>query len=156
MTDTDRTTSLYALLRADAIAFADANGDSLDSLGVPYYNGTGPAAPNWTLPYVVARLFNRQTSGAEHGQRESMSLELQVFGRPRGTQALPVEQVGDILDGWLFQYRSSVAGLVFSKSRSRDTLPTFNDPADREVYQIRIVASLQVWPRLFTQYTPSL
>jgi hypothetical protein len=154
VSSTRATIDLYGLLRDSALAFVDANGDSLTSLSVPFYCGTAPAEPSWAQPYVVCRLFSRLTSGESHGQRETASLELQVFGRPRGTQAPAVEQVGDILDGWLLQYRSAVAGLVFSKGRSRDTLPTFADPADREVYQIRIVASLVVWPQLLTQYTP--
>jgi len=154
MTSTRTTTDLYGLLRDDARAFVDANGDSLASLAIPVYIGTAPQAPDWSKPYVVCRIFNRITTGDTHGQREEASLELQAFGRPRGTQALPVEQVGDILDGWLLQYRNAKAGLVFSKGRQRDTLPTFADPADREVYQIRILAALVVWPQLLTQYTP--
>lgn len=154
MSSTATTAAIYALLRETALAFEDLTGDSLTSLGVPMYIGTGPAAPDWARPYVIMRLFNRTTSGNTHGQREEMQLELQVFGRPRGVQAQPVEQVGDILDGWLLQYRSAVAGLMFSKSRTRDTLPTFSDPADREVYQIRLVAAVTVWSQLFTQYTP--
>ena len=155
MSSTRTTTDLYGLLRTDALAFADANGDSLTSLAVPFYQITGPSELDWTKPYVVARLMNRITGGESHGQREVASLELQAFGRPRGVMAQRVEQVVDILDGWLLQYRNATAGLVFSKGRSRDTLPPFADPADREVYQIRIVASLVVWPQLLTQYLSS-
>jgi hypothetical protein len=155
VSSTRSTTALYALLRDSMRAFQDPDGNSLDSLDVEIYCGTAPAQPSWAHPYGVCRLVNRSTSGDTHGQRETMSLELQFFGRPRGTAAALVEQAGDVVDGWLLQFRSAVAGLVFSKGRTRDTLPPFADPADREVYQIRIVAALVVWPQLLTQYLSS-
>jgi hypothetical protein len=155
MSDTRSTTGLYAMLRDSMRAFTDPQARSLTTLQVPIYNGTGPSQIDWSHPYGVCRLYNRATSGDTHGQRESMNMELAFFGRPRGTAAALVEQAGDVIDGWLLQYRSAAAGLAFSKGRTRDTLPPFADPADREVYQIRIVASLVVWPQLLTQYLTS-
>lgn len=110
-------------------------------------------APDTVLyPFAVMRLINRLSGGEYNGDREAFDVEIMLFGRPR-SQGKTIEDAADVFDQALLRYRDSGSGLVFSRSRQRDTMPAPVDPADREVVQIRLAYQCKAWPLYLTKYS---
>jgi hypothetical protein len=109
---------------------------------------------NDTWPCASYRFINRITSGAYNGDRETADLEVMIFGRPRSQQQT-VEDAADICDEAMLRYIDSTSGLIFSRSRQRDSLPPFDDPADREIVAVRLAYPCVIWPRYLTKYAVS-
>lgn len=109
------------------------------------------APDNATYPYGVMRLMNRRTSG-DIAEREVAELEVMLFGRPRSQQAT-MEGAADACDEALLpRYVDASSGVVACTGRTRNTMPVFAEPADREVVQIRLVYTLIVYPQNIAQY----
>jgi hypothetical protein len=155
---TTSTDNLHTQIRNQLLTFVPkAGGQTLNQrLG-----GTGSndgrlyksQAPDTVVyPFGVMRLINQLTLGEYGSEREAMDLEIMLFGRPR-SQGLTIEDIADLCDQAMLRYVDSSSGLVFSRSRQRDTMPQPVDPADREVVQIRLAYPLKVWPQYLTQWT---
>jgi len=147
------TEALYKALRTRLLTFQalgsptpDTLGDSLTSLWV--VQGPDTAA----YPYGIMRLQARQRPGEYAGEREAMDLELLLYDRPRKQQYV-VEGYADIADQALLRYADSSAGLFFSGSSERDTIPMNTQVSDREVVAVRCVYHVVTWPQFLTQYS---
>jgi hypothetical protein len=115
------------------------------------YKSQAPDTVNY--PFGVMRLINRVTGGEYNGEREAFDVEIMLFGRPR-SQGKTIEDLADQFDQAMLRYKDgSALGLVFSRSRQRDTMPAPVDPADREVVQIRLAYSCKAWPLYLTKYS---
>jgi hypothetical protein len=154
---TDKTTALMALCRTRLLSFTTA-----DSIAMSTYLGAGASARlfgtrppddvDWTLGvHGFYRLMNRRADGADRGLRETMDLELMLMARPL-SQALNVERAADVADQAMLNWADHSGGLVFCRQRSRDTMVAPDAPMDTEVYTVRCVYPLVVWPQLLTQY----
>lgn len=146
---TASTDAIATTLRTHLLTFEPAPdaGTLGDVLGERLYRDAAPDSP--TYPYGVMRLINRVVDGAYNGDRESMDLEVQLFHRPRRATAT-LETAADRCDIAMQRYADASDGLLFSRERTRDTLPPFPEPADREVVQIRLVYPLVAWPTYLT------
>ncbi len=147
------TEALYKALRTRLLTFQalgsptpDTLGDSLSNL----YIVQGP--DDVTFPYGIMRLQARQRPGEYAGEREAMDLELLLYDRPRAQQYV-VEGYADIADQALLRYKDRTAGLFFSGSSERDTIPMNTQVSDREVVGVRCVYALIVWPQFLTRYS---
>lgn len=106
---------------------------------------------NVVYPYGVMRLQGRETSGDYNGDRETMECEVLLFDRHRGDQ-MTLENIADWCDEALLRYKNVANGLMFTRSRQRDSLPPGINPTDHEVVGIRLVYPFVVWPQYLTQY----
>lgn len=103
-------------------------------------------------PFAVMRLINRANDRDYDYEKDPLDVEVMFFGRPR-SQAQLMEDCADLADQAMLRWREPTGGLIYSKGRTRDTLPPPVEPADREVVQVRCVYSLAVWPTYLTQYS---
>lgn len=162
--DTTSTVAVYEGLRVRLLDFVPVApsplaGGSLRSRGFKLFAGDfAPDKTDWSGAYGLFRLVGMVTSTA--GLREAGQLEVMLFGRPRKVWDKQLEHYADAIDQAMKQFTDPRAGgLVFSRERSRDTLPPFPAPADREVVQIRLVYALVIYPQyltaLGTSFVPS-
>jgi hypothetical protein len=56
----------------------------------------------------------------------------------------------DIVDGCLLSYTDTVDGLMFARTRTRNTIPLFSDPADSTVVGVVSTFDLTLWPTVLT------
>jgi hypothetical protein len=155
---TDSSDNLHTQIRNQLLTFAPKGGGptlntqlggSATNEGRLYKS----QAPDTVLyPFGVMRMINRLTSGEYNGERESFDLEIMLFGRPR-TQGKTIEDAADVFDQAMLRYRDGSSGIIFSRSRQRDTMPQPVDPADREVVQIRLAYACKTWPLYLTKYS---
>lgn len=148
--DTNSTADVLELVRDRILNFAPIVGDPLETaIDGRLYQVQAP--DNSAFPHGVMRFINRVGNG--DARRENVDLEVMLFDRPR-TRAKNLEDVADLFDQAMVGWVASSSGLVFSRgTRSRDTLPPFADPADREVVQIRLIYPLTMYVNYLTQYS---
>jgi hypothetical protein len=141
--DTRSSASLYATLRRALLdARTEAGSSIVDLLGGPnIYYATLPEGP--VYPYIALRAL-RETAGA-NGFRERIELEVQVIAWPQ-SQARLAEEIADYVDRVFLGYTESGSGLVFSRSRTRQTLPAFSEPADRDRVGVLLQYAFLAWP----------
>lgn len=152
---TDSTYDLLALIRTRLLDFTPTSGDDLGTrLGQRLYYEQAPAAGSVApkYPYGIYRLTNRLETDGFAGMRETGDLEVQLYGRPRGTALAVVEGCADVIDQALLDWNGITDGIVFSRFRLRDTLPVPPDPMDREVVTVRLLFPVVLWPTYRTDY----
>lgn len=154
--DTSATTAIVDAIRArilDFVPVAPLTGGTLRSRGFKVYaSGAVPDIAGWTGAYAILRLMNLVTSDA--GLRVRGDVELMCMARPRNPWGAQLEVYADVIDQALHNVAwrddAGTKGLAFMQSRTRDTLPPFPDPVDREVVQVRIVQGIVIWPQMLT------
>ena len=155
---TDSSDNLHTQIRNQLLTFAPRGGGATLNTqlgGVATNDGRlyKSQAPDTVLyPFGVMRLINRHTGGEYNGERESFDVEIMLFGRPR-SQGKTIEDMADVFDQAMLRYRDGSSGILFSRSRQRDTVPQPMDSADREVVQIRLAYSGKAWPLFLTKYS---
>lgn len=146
---------IYATLRNALLNYESSNGQqSVKQLcdgREPVYVNRAPDSP--AFPYITLRL-DRVSLPAYNGYREEFMFEVQVLGKPSSQMRL-VEQLADVVDAVFFGYLESGSGLMFSRSRSRTSLPMFNAPADKEVVGVVMRFTIKAWPRVLTDLRPN-
>jgi hypothetical protein len=147
------TTSTYASLRDKLLAFVPEGGGAPDTLQQRLTGGLWILQPKDTVsyPYGVMRLQDRETDGDYNGDRETLALELQLFGRNRAQQ-MAIEAMADTADEALLRFKDVTGGLMFSRSRQRDSIPAGSNPTDHEVVAVRMLYPLVAWPGFLTKY----
>lgn len=100
------------------------------------------------FPYITL-LLNRTSLTAYNGYRETALLEVQCIGKPESQLPL-VESAMDIVDQCLTAYTDARSGLVVGRSRNRQTIPMFTDPADSAVVGVIATYEFYLWPRVLT------
>jgi hypothetical protein len=153
--DTSGTAALLKGLQQWLLAFVpkDVPADTLATRLNGIYQVQVP--DNAPFPYGVLRLDNNVSHGAYNADRLTADLELQLYDRPREKLA-NLERSADVADMALLRFTTGSTppgvGVVFGRDRTRNTLPPFPAPADREVCAIRLVFPLTIWPAYLTQY----
>lgn len=105
--------------------------------------------PNPTLFPYLTLLLNRTSLTAFNGYRETAYLDVQAIGKPESQLPL-VETAMDIVDQCLTAYTDARSGLMVGRSRTRQTVPMFTDPADSSVVSVICTYELFLWPRVLT------
>ncbi len=100
------------------------------------------------FPYITM-LLNRTSLSAYNGYRETALLEVQCIGKPE-SQLPMVETAMDIVDQCLTAYTDARSGLTVGRSRTRNTIPMFGDPADASVVGVIATYEFFLWPRVLT------
>lgn len=159
--NTDSTADVMKGLRAYLLGFAPMGGGDTLGARLSVVPEGSPARPNrlyivnvpdvLVYPYGIMRWMDPETSGATRGNRMAGELETILYHRPRG-KAQDLEHAADVYQQAMREFADATDGLVFSRAGRRNTLPPFQDPADREVVMIRLVNDLVVWPNFLTQY----
>lgn len=106
---------------------------------------------NAVAPYGTIRLQNRNTSGEHQGERDSMDLEVLLWGLASEEQ-YDLEDLGDRVDEALLRFRLNSSGVIFGRGRQRDSLPRGTNPTDHNVVGLRLLFPLAVWPQYLTRY----
>lgn len=164
---TDATTSLYTAIRAFLLAYTDpaVTNPANQIAALLAASGGGqariyvrnvPNVNNLTYPYATL-LIDRTTILGSNGYGERANLEVQIVGSPAAQGPL-VEWIADRFDRALLSLRLSSAadqsatdfGIVTCRSRTRQTMPPFTTPADGNVYGVRAVYELWLYPRVLT------
>jgi hypothetical protein len=76
-------------------------------------------------------------------------LEVQAIGKPESQRPL-VETAMDVVDQCLTAYTQTGDGLIVIRSRSRQTLPMFSDPAEAATVGVIAQYVLYLWPSVLT------
>lgn len=149
--DTSSTEAIYATLRQAILNYErPPNAVSIASLTGTDQNRVHIWAPppKTLFPYVCLRL-SRSSGGAYNGYRETATLEIQCIGRPESQLTL-VQAMMDVIDGCFLGYKEPGSGLMFSRERTRDTIPRFTEPADANVVGEISRFSFVLWPKVLT------
>lgn len=113
----------------------------------------GRAADSTKFPYGTIRL-ETSNDGRFHLMRLEGQLEILLHGRP-WTQGDDIEDAADIVEQAMYEFLLHSDGLAFCHSKQRATLPPGVDPADSEVYTVRLVFTLAIWPAYLTRLSQS-
>lgn len=148
---TTSTAAVIQQVRSRLLAFVPASGTTLSvKLGGKLYIGKAP--DNATVfPYGVMRLINQRQPGAYNGDREEADVEFLVYGNTMA-QAQAIEDAADVADQALLRYKDASSGLVFARSRLRDSVSPSEDPAVGQFLAVRCLYSVSIWPIFLTQY----
>lgn len=141
------TVQIYATIRDSLLNYVSTDNQKLPQfVGDRIYVRSVPNPARY--PYMVM-LLNRTSLTAYNGYRETALLEVQCIGKPESQLPL-VESAMDIVDQCLTAYLDARSGLTVGRSRSRQTLPMFSDPADSSVVAVTATYELYLWPRVLT------
>jgi hypothetical protein len=146
---TASTPQIYATLRKALLDYVSpGNARLTDYVGSParVWVRAQPGAP--VFPYLTL-LLSRTSLSAYNGYRETAVLEVQAIGKPE-SQLPSVEAAMDLVDQCLTAYRNPDSGLMVGRSRTRDTVPLFTDPAEASVVGVIARYDLFLWPRVLT------
>lgn len=155
--ETESTNAIYTAIRRYLLGFSpDGDRHLSDVLG------TEPdtrlfivrGADDAKYPYGTMRLEG-VNGGNNNGLRISARLEIQLYGRPF-TQGDKVEDCADLIQQAMQTFLFNSDGLAFCHGYERATLPAGADPADSEVYTVRLLFTLAIWPAYLTRLTYTL
>lgn len=146
---TNSTVQIYATLRQALVDYVSPQGDILRTfVGQPERIYVRSAPDGVLFPYITL-LLSRTSLSAFNGYRETAVLEVQAMGKPESQLPL-VESAMDIVDQCLTAYTKPTDGLVVGRSRTRQTVPLFSDPAESAVVGVVASYDLLLWPTVLT------
>lgn len=156
MSSTESTAALYALIRERLLGFQPRSGAMLSTVLDDLWIVQAP--DDAAFPYGTLRFINTNADGATNGDRQTMDAELMLYAQPR-SRLSALEGYADVADQAMLRWQAYLprvgilpVSLVFTRERSRYSLPPAPPPADREICGIRCVYPLVVWPSYLTQY----
>ena len=152
---TESTSSLTKQLVAailDTAPTTTGGGTVREMIGTRIYVAHVP--DNTAYPFVVVRLQSFKTDQTYSDLRATGQLEVTVFARPR-TKAEDAEELTDRILQALVGYSNASRGFVFGTSYTRQTLPMFSEPGDKDVYALRVLFDFACWPLFLTGGTPA-
>jgi hypothetical protein len=107
----------------------------------------GSAPDDVTYPYAVAR-FTASREGEDGDHRDVLMMELMLYHRPRDVGLKLLEACADLADQALYKWvHTSDGGPTFTGPRTRQTLPVFAEPADRDIAAVRLLYRVVAWPK---------
>lgn len=144
---TASTVQIYATIRDVMLTYVSSDNQKLSQLvnDRVYVR----SQPNPTLFPYVTLLLNRTSLAAFNGYRETALLEVQAIGKPESQLPL-IETAMDIVDQCLTAYTDARSGIMVGRSRTRNTVPMFTDPAESSVVSVVSTYELFLWPRVLT------
>jgi hypothetical protein len=139
---------VYQTVRTRMLTCADAGGNMLST------TFTGSPAPdlyiekvpaNAAFPYGVLSL-QLQTDPRQSGIRADGEMELMMYTRPISALAA-LSAAADLALGAMTGYSDRTSGGVIHCIKARrTTVPSYGDPADREMCAVRLVFTLTLYP----------
>lgn len=144
---TASTVQIYATIREAMLDYVSSDNERLAQFvneRVYVRSQPNPAV----FPYMTL-LLNRTSLPAYNGYRETALLEVQAIGKPESQLPL-IETAMDIVDQCLTGYSDARSGLMVGRSRNRQTVPMFTDPAESSVVSVVATYELFLWPRVLT------
>lgn len=149
---TASTAQIYATIRKALLGHVTVGGAVLMDYVGPgdrIYVRAAPMPP--VFPYITLRL-DRVSSTGYNGYREQAVLEVQCLGKPESQLPL-VETAMDIVDDCLLRYTyAATDGLISCRTRQRQTVPMFTEPAESSVVAVVANYDLWLWPRVLTSH----
>lgn len=146
---TNSTVQIYATLRQALLEYVSPQGEMLrEIVGQPERIYVRSAPDGVVFPYLTL-LLSRTSLAAFNGYRETASLEVQAMGKPESQLPL-VETAMDLVDQCLTAYTNPTGGLMVGRSRTRQTVPLFSDPAESAVVGVIATYELFLWPAVLT------
>ena len=146
---TSSTVQIYATLRKALVDYVSPQDEMLRGcVGQPERIYVRSAPTGVAFPYITL-LLSRTSLAAYNGYRETAQLEVQAIGRPESQLPL-VESAMDLVDQCLTSYTNPSSGLIVGRSRTRNTVPMFSDPADSTVVAVLATYELYLWPTVLT------
>ena len=143
------TVDIYATIRRALLAYTSPQGERLRQyIGDPerIYVRAQPSPA--VFPYLTL-LMTRTSDASYNGYRETALLEVQAIGQPESQLPL-VESAMDIVDQCLTAYTEPLNGLTVSRSRTRQTVPVFQTPADNQTVSVLCTYVMYLWPNVLT------
>lgn len=146
---TASTVQIYTTIRQAMLDYVSPQGERLkDIIGTPERVYVRAAPTNVVFPYITL-LLNRTSLTAYNGYRETALLEVQAIGKPESQLPL-VESAMDVVDQCLTGYGYSSDGVMVGRSRTRNTVPLFTDPAESAIVSVVATYELFLWPAVLT------
>lgn len=144
---TASTVQIYSTIRRALLDYVSTDGQRLpDFISDRIWVRAQPTPV--VYPYMTLTL-NRTSLTAYNGYRETALLEVQCIGKPESQLPL-VETAMDIADQCLTAYNDASSGLMVGRSRTRQTIPMFTDPADSSTVGVVATYELFLWARVLT------
>jgi hypothetical protein len=146
---TNSTVQIYATIRQAMLDYVSPQREMLrETVGDPPRIYVRSAPDGVIFPYITL-LMSRTSLAAYNGYRETAILEVQALGRPE-SQLPMVETAMDLVDQCLTSYTNPASGLIVGRSRTRQTVPMFSDPAESTVVGVVARYDLFLWPTVLT------
>lgn len=146
---TSSTVGIYATIRAGLLDYVGPSGQRLtDLVGNPERVYVRAQPEPVVFPYLTL-LLTRTSLAAYNGYRETALLEVQAIGRPEAQLPL-VESAMDLVDQCLTAWTDNRSGLTIGRSRTRQTVPMFTDPADAQTVAVVATYEMYLWPNVLT------
>lgn len=146
---TNSTVQIYATIRQALVDYVSPQDDILRTfVGQPERIYVRSAPDGVVFPYMTL-LLSRTSLSAFNGYRETAVLEVQAMGKPESQLPL-VESAMDIVDQCLTAFTKPTNGLMVGRSRTRQTVPLFTDPAESTVVGVIASYDLFLWPTVLT------
>jgi len=146
---TNSTVQIYATIRQAMLDYVSPQREMLrETVGDPPRIYVRSAPDGVIFPYITL-LMSRTSLAAYNGYRETAILEVQALGRPE-SQLPMVETAMDLIDQCLTSYTNPSSGLIVGRSRTRQTVPMFSDPAESTVVGVVARYDLFLWPTVLT------
>jgi hypothetical protein len=103
------------------------------------------------FPYAALRLINGRQA-TDNQLRYHVDLECFLFGHGRTDAVMrELEASATIVERALNSWRDTAGGLFSCRVTDTDDVPPFDEPADKEVVQIRVIAHLRLYPHWLAQ-----
>lgn len=135
---------LEATLVAGAMAYAIPGGSPLGAGLTKMYRYS--AAANAVYPYAVFSLRSPQVAPGNNSLKMTWEFEGFVWNRPRSTQAA-TQNLANTWASYLRTLREASGGLMYCTDVREESLPQMSSPADANIVQVLVRASLVVWPQ---------
>jgi len=146
---TSSTVQIYGAIRQALVEYVSPQNEMLRAfVGQPERIYVRSAPDGIVFPYMTL-LLSRTSLSAFNGYRETAVLEVQAMGKPESQLPL-VESAMDIVDQCLTAFTKPTEGLVVGRSRTRQTVPLFSDPAESTVVGVIASYDLFLWPAVLT------
>lgn len=146
------TDAIYQLIRTRLLTYVDPDGHTLtEALGTRMWRLSPPdnlKAADY--PFAVLSLKSPQMPEGSDRIKLTYDLEVMFFARPVGSHAA-LEALGDRAVAALATWKDGSSGLVWIGGVTAVSLPTLPAPADPDVQQVRVTASLSCYPTLLTR-----
>lgn len=141
------TVQIYTTIRKSLLDYVSPDGHQLSEfVGDRIYVRSQPEPVQF--PYIIL-LLTRTSLTAYNGYRETALLDVQCIGKPE-SQLPMVESAMDLVDQCLTAYTDARSGIMVGRSRTRNTIPMFSDPADSRVVGVVGQYEFYLWPRVLT------
>ena len=141
------TVQIYSTIRKNLLEYVSPDGHQLSEfVGERIYVRAAPEPAQF--PYMIL-LLTRTSLTAYNGYRETALLDVQCIGKPE-SQLPMVESAMDLADQCLTAYTDARSGIMVGRSRTRNTIPMFSDPADSRVVGVISQYTFYLWPKVLT------